>query len=128
MNATNSLSTSNPIAQPVDILAVERTARQMQSAQMASVIGAGIHSLSQGLSAIIRRVRLINERRRAAAALGALDDHLLADLGMRRGEIQSRLREAEKALAVTPVAPATTASAAYLGEVANQDMPARRTA
>lgn len=128
MNATTSMSTSNPITQPVDIPAVERAARQMQCAQMTSVIGAGIHSLSQGLSAIIRRVRLISERRRAAAALGALDDHLLADLGMRRGEIQSRLREAEMALTVTPVAPATTASAASPGEAANQDVPARRTA
>lgn len=128
MNTTTSTPTSRQMVQPVDILAVERTARQMQSAQMASVIGAGIHSLSQGLSAIVRRMRLMAERRRAAAALWALDDHLLADLGMRRGEIQSRLREAEKAMTVTPVAPATAASAASLGEAANQDLPARRTA
>ena len=43
--------------------------------------------LKSALSAVIGRFRLWREQQRAYAELTALDDHALADLGLRRSDI-----------------------------------------
>ena len=71
-------------------------ARQRQARAMAEAIGAGWRGIRRGLAgtaALLRRYLLEpmakrSQRRHALAALVALDDRLLADIGLRRGDIE----------------------------------------
>lgn len=70
--------------------------RRRQARAMAEAIGAGRRALGwglTGLAALVRRHLLQplarrSERRRALGQLAELDDRLLADIGLRRGDIQ----------------------------------------
>jgi len=71
-------------------------ARQRQARAMGEAIGAGWRGIRRGLvgtAALLRRYLLEpmarrSQRRHAVAALVALDDRLLADIGLRRGDIK----------------------------------------
>jgi uncharacterized protein YjiS (DUF1127 family) len=70
--------------------------RRRQAQAMAAAIGAGWRALRWGLSsvaALVRRQLLEpltrrSERKRAIGRLAELDDRLLADIGLRRGDIE----------------------------------------
>jgi uncharacterized protein YjiS (DUF1127 family) len=70
-------------------------ARQLQAQAMAEAIGAGWRGIRRGLSGLAGLVRahLLEpigrrwQRQQALAALAAMDDRLLADIGLRRGDI-----------------------------------------
>jgi uncharacterized protein YjiS (DUF1127 family) len=70
-------------------------ARQLQAQAMAEAIGAGWRGIRRGLSGLTGLVRahLLEpigrrlQRQQALAALAAMDDRLLADIGLRRGDI-----------------------------------------
>jgi uncharacterized protein YjiS (DUF1127 family) len=70
-------------------------ARRLQAQAMAAALGAGWRALRWGLSglaALVRRQLLQplarrSERKRAIGRLAELDDRLLADIGLRRGDI-----------------------------------------
>ena len=68
--------------------------RRRQARAMAEAIGAGSRALRWGLKSLAALVRQIAEplarrfeRRRAMGRLAELDDRLLADIGLRRGDI-----------------------------------------
>ena len=69
--------------------------RRRQAQAMAATIGAGWRALRWGLTSVAALVRrqLLEplarraERKRAIGRLSALDDRLLADIGLRRGDI-----------------------------------------
>jgi uncharacterized protein YjiS (DUF1127 family) len=94
-------------------------ARQLQAQAMAEAIGAGWRVIRRGLASLtglVRRhliepIRSRSQRQRAVAALAAMDDRLLADIGLRRGDIvlavDGRLADPR----VTRRAPAATAPA-----------------
>ena len=64
--------------------------RRRQARAMAEAIGAGRRALQWGLTGLAALVGLArrSERRRALGQLAELDDRLLADIGLRRGDIQ----------------------------------------
>jgi uncharacterized protein YjiS (DUF1127 family) len=94
-------------------------ARQLQAQAMAEAIGAGWRGIRRGLTGLaglvrgylIEPIRSRSQRQRAVAALAAMDDRLLADIGLRRGDIvlavDGRLADPR----VTRRAPAATAPA-----------------
>jgi uncharacterized protein YjiS (DUF1127 family) len=79
----------------IDPLVYVAEARRLQARAMAEALGAGWRALGRGLSglaALVRRTLLEplarkSERRRAIGQLADLDDRLLADIGLRRGDI-----------------------------------------
>jgi uncharacterized protein YjiS (DUF1127 family) len=79
----------------IDPLVYVAEARRLQARAMAEALGAGWRALGRGLSglaALIQRQLLEplarrSERRRAIGRLAELDDRLLADIGLRRGDI-----------------------------------------
>jgi uncharacterized protein YjiS (DUF1127 family) len=69
--------------------------RRRQAQAMADAIGAGSRARRRGLSGLAALVRRLSEplatrseRRRAIGRLAELDDGLLADIGLRRGDIE----------------------------------------
>ncbi len=92
--------------------------RRRQARAMAEAIGAGARALRwglTGLAALVGRQLLQplarrSERRRAIGRLAELDDRLLADIGLRRGDIElavDGLLADPRMSRRTPVAPAT---------------------
>jgi uncharacterized protein YjiS (DUF1127 family) len=79
----------------IDPLVYVAEARRLQARAMAEVLGAGWRALGRGLNgfaALVRRqlfqpLARRSERRRAIGRLAELDDRLLADIGLRRGDI-----------------------------------------
>jgi uncharacterized protein YjiS (DUF1127 family) len=79
----------------IDPIVYVAEARQHQARAMAEAIGAGSRALRAGLAGLaglVRRQLLEpiarrSERKRARGQLAALDDRLLADIGLRRGDI-----------------------------------------
>jgi len=96
-------------------------ARQQQARAMAEAIGAGWRGIRGGLAAASRLLRRYlrepiarrSQRRHALSALAALDDRLLADIGLRRGDIELAVdgRLADPRLPPARPAAATTADA-----------------
>jgi uncharacterized protein YjiS (DUF1127 family) len=69
-------------------------ARRLQARAMAEALGAGWRARGRALSGLAALVRQLlqplarrSERRRAIGRLAELDDRLLADIGLRRGDI-----------------------------------------
>ena len=79
----------------IDPLVYVAEARRLQARAMAQALGAGWRALGRGLSGLAALMwrRLLEplarrlERRRAIGRLAELDDRLLADIGLRRGDI-----------------------------------------
>jgi uncharacterized protein YjiS (DUF1127 family) len=79
----------------IDPLVYVAEARRLQARAMAEALRAGWRALGRGLSglAVLMRRQLLEplarrfERRRAIGRLAELDDRLLADIGLRRGDI-----------------------------------------
>lgn len=62
--------------------ALEAAAREHRAAVIGSLIGEAIGALSNRIGRVLRR-------RASMAELGALDDRMLADIGIARGEIHA---------------------------------------
>jgi uncharacterized protein YjiS (DUF1127 family) len=78
----------------IDPLVYVAEARRLQARAMAEALGAGWRALGRALSGLAALVRQLlqplarrSERRRAIGRLAELDDRLLADIGLRRGDI-----------------------------------------
>ena len=91
-------------------------ARRLQAQATADAIGAGWRAVRRGLIGLagLARRHLLEplarraQRRRAHADLAAMDDRLLADIGLRRGDIQLALAGRLADPRVTSRAPAST--------------------
>jgi uncharacterized protein YjiS (DUF1127 family) len=94
-------------------------ARQRQARAMAEAIGAGWRATRRGLvsaTGLLRRCLLEpiakrSQRRHALAALAAMDDRLLADIGLQRGDIELAVDGRLAHRRAAPRAPAPVASA-----------------
>ncbi|MGH6904158.1 MAG: DUF1127 domain-containing protein [Geminicoccaceae bacterium] len=101
----------------IDPIIYVTAARQLQAQATAEAIGAGWRGIRRGLTGLAGLVRrhLLEplarraQRRRAHAELAALDDRLLADIGLRRGDIQLALNGRLADPRVARRAPATVA-------------------
>lgn len=110
-----------------DMSAAEARARQMQAAYIAGAVVGSYGILKRGVTAIVRRVRAVAERRQALAQLSQLDDRLLADIGLNRGNLIGQLLAAEATIANRPVELADyVRPAAAVATPANADTPAGR--
>ncbi|MEO3434425.1 DUF1127 domain-containing protein [Inquilinus sp. CAU 1745] len=110
-----------------DMSAAEARARQIQAAYIAGALVGSYGILKRGVTAIVRRVRAVMERRQALAQLSQLDDRLLADIGLNRGNLIGQLLAAEAAIANRPVELTDyVRPAAPVATPANADTPAGR--
>jgi uncharacterized protein YjiS (DUF1127 family) len=99
-------------------------ARQLQAQATAEAIGAGWRGIRRGLTGLagLARRHLLeplarrSERRNALAELAALDDRLLADIGLQRSDIQLAIDGQLADPRVTRRAPATVADHLLEGE------------
>lgn len=108
-----------------DMSAAEARARQMQAAYIAGAMVGSYGIVKRGVTAIARRLHAVMERRRALAQLSQLDDRLLADIGLNRGNLIGQLLSAEAATARRPVELADyVRPAAPVATPANADAPA----
>lgn len=108
-----------------DMSAAEARARQMQAAYIAGALVGSYGIVKRGVTAIVRRVRVGVERRQALAQLSQLDDRLLSDIGLNRGNLIGQLLAAETAIANRPVELASyVGPAAPVAAPANADAPA----
>ena len=87
----------------VDRLAIEERARVYRAAVIGGFIGGGIASLWRGFRAALRR-------RAAIAELSALDDRMLADIGLSRGQIRAAVDTAAGFGPDLPMGPGVAAS------------------
>jgi uncharacterized protein YjiS (DUF1127 family) len=79
----------------IDPLVYVAEARRLQARAMAEALGAGWRALGRGLKGVaalmwrqlLEPLARRSERRRAIGGLAELDDRLLADIGLRRGDI-----------------------------------------
>lgn len=98
----------------IDPIAYVTEARRQQARVVAEALGAGWQGLRRGLSGLatlgrqlLDRLARRSERQRAIAQLTGLDDRLLADIGLRRGDIQLAVDGFLADPRVTPRTPAT---------------------
>lgn len=82
-----------------DALAIERQARALQADYVGAAFGRGTRSLGRRLATLAQRWLAYWQRRQAMEQLHQLDDRLLADIGLTRGNLLGQLLEAEAATA-----------------------------
>ncbi|MBI1775315.1 MAG: DUF1127 domain-containing protein [Proteobacteria bacterium] len=78
-------SATSTEASRIDHLAIEREARQLRDENLA----AALSTFGRVVGRLARRVAAWRERRATYAELVRLDDRMLADIGLNRGEIQA---------------------------------------
>ena len=114
-------SATSPEASRIDHLALEREARQLRD-----------ESLAQGLGAFGRAVRTLarrfvewRERRETYSELMRLDDRMLADIGLNRGELRavSEMGQTPSRTRETLVDFGGNATEAYFSHAANRNEP-----
>jgi uncharacterized protein YjiS (DUF1127 family) len=102
----------------IDPIIYVTAARRLQARATAEAIGAGWRGIRRGLTGLagLARRHLLEplarraQRRRAHADLAAMDDRLLADIGLRRSDIQLALSGRLADPRVTRRAPASVAA------------------
>ncbi|MEM7442689.1 MAG: DUF1127 domain-containing protein [Pseudomonadota bacterium] len=92
MSYTTSNSNLNTYFDGQSIIHVEQRARALQAESMANFLG--------GIAGAVRRffgnIRKDMEQRRLVAELSQLDDRLLADVGLERGNLPAGLKQIER--------------------------------
>ena len=108
----------------IDPMIYVTAGRQLQAQAAAEAIGAGWRGIRRGLTGLAGLIRRHlfeplarrSERRKAQAALAALDDRLLADIGLRRSDIQLAVDGRLADPRVARRAPAAAAGHLFEGE------------
>jgi uncharacterized protein YjiS (DUF1127 family) len=62
-------------------------ARRVRTQALAALAADGLGAIGAGLKTLFGRIKVWNERRSTYAELEGLDDRILADIGLSRGEI-----------------------------------------
>src|SRR3546814_440155 len=111
----------------IDPGSLERRARALQAQFLREAAASGLRAVFRGLGALGRRARGYVERHQALAHLHQLDDRLLADIGLSRGNLLSELLRAESVREPSrrEAASVTETSAEIIRPAANVNRPAR---
>jgi uncharacterized protein YjiS (DUF1127 family) len=115
-------SATSPEASRIDHLALEREARQLRDANIAAALTA----FGRLVGRLAQRFSAWRERRSTYAELMRLDDRMLADIGLHRGELRAAADLGELPSRGEPAIDyVTPVEVPYIGLAANHNRPTK---